>query len=152
MQAISVKRLMNACLQARKITGMFPELPVHMVPRHNNVIDAVYTLSQEKDKVYIRDVCRWLELTPPSVTKMIGELEALGILRKISDEQDKRFVYLQLTDKGLQHYETYVNSYHTRLAECLDISDDDAATTYRTINALYEQLHSLNQAGKSAAP
>jgi DNA-binding MarR family transcriptional regulator len=141
LQTELVKELVDACFLAKKITELTPPLPGKMVPRHNNVIDAIHELSQTQPRVFVSDVARRLGTTPPSITKLVGQLEDMGYVRKLPDPNDRRFVAPQLTDKGEDHFERYVRSYHEELAQALrDLDEDRCRTTVQTIRALYEKM------------
>ena len=66
------------------------------------------------------DVSKTLQVTKPSITKLINELEQLGVVQKNPDAGDKRIVWLQLTEVGLSYYNFYVQQYHDWLAVQLE--------------------------------
>jgi len=140
-----VKELLDTCFLAKKITEMTPTLPTGMVPRHNNVIDAIYVLSQEKERVFISDISNRLNTTAPSITKLVGQLEKMGYLIKIGHKEDKRFVSLQLTDAGVAHYEAFVRSYHNDLAEILAVlSNKECRTAIDVVKTLYAKVEAYS--------
>ena len=79
-----------------------PELPEGMTPRHVHVIDAIYQLERTGEMVKVSDVSEYLEVTRPSITRLIRELETLGAVSKIADTQDKRIVWLGVDGSGAQ--------------------------------------------------
>jgi len=140
-----VKELLDTCFLAKKITEMTPTLPTGMAPRHNNIIDAIYVLSQEKERVFISDISKRLNTTAPSITKLVGQLEKMGYLIKIGHKEDKRFVSLQLTDAGVAHYEAFVRSYHNDLAEILAVlSDEECRTAIDVVKTLYAKVEAYS--------
>lgn len=136
-----VKQLIDACFLAKKVTELTPPLPGKMVPRHNNVIDAIHEMSRTQEQVFVSDVARRLGTTAPSITKLVSQLEAMDYVRKIPDPNDRRFVALELTPAGEDHYERYVRSYHAELAEALsDLDEDQCRAAVQTIELLYEKM------------
>ena len=136
-----MKQLIDACFLAKKVTELTPPLPGNMVPRHNNVIDAIYEMSQTQEQVFVSDVARRLGTTAPSITKLVSQLEKMGYVRKIPDPGDRRFVALELTPAGKDHYERFVRSYHAELAEALsDLDEEQCRTAVKTIELLYEKM------------
>ena len=69
------KELIDSCFIAKKITETMEELPKGFKPRHIHVIDSIYQLSKKKSDVRISDVSSKLNVTTPSITKLINELE-----------------------------------------------------------------------------
>ncbi len=141
MYAALVKELIDACFLAKKVTELTPPLPEGMVPRHNNVIDAIQELSRTQPQVFVSDVARRLGTTAPSITKLVGQLEEMGYVRKLPDPTDRRFVALELTPAGVDHYERFVRSYHDELALALaDLDEDQCRAAVDTIRLLYEKM------------
>ncbi len=46
------------------------------------------------------DLARLLGLTPPTLTHLSGKLVKKGLIVRVADEEDRRIVYLQITDAG----------------------------------------------------
>lgn len=134
-----IKRLMDCSFQAKKITELTPPLPLKMVPRHNNIIEAIKDIGDKKERVYISDVSRSLGTTAPSITKLINQLEEIGYLIKITNEKDRRYVSIKLTEKGENHYKVYVEEYHKHLCELLEgLNEEDCLTAVNIINQVYD--------------
>ncbi|ONI38899.1 hypothetical protein AN639_06925 [Candidatus Epulonipiscium fishelsonii] len=51
------------------------------------------------DKYTVSDIAEILEISKPSVTQKIKELEQLGYVKKVQSETDKRVFYLAITDE-----------------------------------------------------
>lgn len=115
-----IKKFLDACQKAKRITEMMPELPKGMTPRHVHVIDAIYQLEQMGETVKVSDVSEYLNVTRPSITKMIRELEELGAVAKTADTADRRVVWLKLTKLGHSYYDTYIQRYFTWIGRQLE--------------------------------
>lgn len=138
-----IKHLLTACHEAKRITELMPALPQGMTARHVYALDAIRQLEQSGEPVRVSDISDYLQGTRPSVTKLIQELEALGVVRKFPDCRDKRVVLLELTPLGQQYYDFYVEQYQSRLAEQLgDLSPEDIQTTIATIHRFYQVVRS----------
>ncbi|AJE54037.1 MarR family winged helix-turn-helix transcriptional regulator [Paenibacillus polymyxa] len=48
------------------------------------------------------DLARLLGLTPPTLTHLSGKLVQKGLVVRVADEEDRRIVYLQITDTGIE--------------------------------------------------
>jgi len=141
-----LKELLDACFIAKRITKSMPDLPCGLKPRHIHVIDAIYELRQKYGTVRVSDVSKRLDITMPSVTKLINELTVMGVVEKAETSADKRAMLLRLTKKGHQYEEQYVIAYHAQWAERItDITDDQAAAAIRTIISLQKAMPEISE-------
>lgn len=133
-----LKRFIDACTTARRIVETMPELPKGIKPRHIHVIDAVVLTEQQKGKVQVSDISRHLNVTMPSITRLVRELEEQGVLIKYPDKEDGRNVLLKLTGLGQKYYRRYVHDYYQELGQRLEaISRAELKTAVQTINKVY---------------
>ena len=133
-----LKRFIDACTTARRIVETMPELPKGIKPRHIHVIDAIVLTEQQKGKVQVSDISRHLNVTMPSVTRLVRELEEQGVLVKYPDREDGRNVLLKLTVLGQEYYQRYVHDYYQELGQRLEeISRANLKTAVQTINKVY---------------
>jgi len=141
MKPENIKDLLDACFVAKKITETMADLPVGMKPRHIHVIDAVHELEQQEKNVRVSDVSKKLNITAPSVTKLIKELLEMGLITKTGDSHDKRSITLQLTEKGRQYEKQYVTDYHYSWAiNASEITEAQAEAAITVIHTLYEAM------------
>lgn len=144
MDLKSVKKFMDACQEAKYITELLPKLPPGMSPRHVKVIDVIWQLKQTGQDIKVSDVSEFLNVTRPSITKLISELEKEGALNKIPDRADKRVVHLELTALGQKYYEFYVEKYQSWLARKFqenEIRSEDLEATADTISQVYRLMN-----------
>ena len=142
MEIVLVKKFLDSCHEAKRIIELMPELPRGMSPRHIQVLDVLHHLNEGGREVKISDISSFLKVTRPSITKLIHELEALGAVRKIPDDDDRRVVKLVFTDLGLCYYDFYIRKYHKWLAEQFsEISPEAFQTAIDTIHQVYEILN-----------
>ncbi|MBW3088424.1 winged helix-turn-helix transcriptional regulator [Bifidobacterium sp. 82T24] len=134
-----VRRLLDVCWKAKRITELMPALPKGMKPRYVHVIDAIWHLNEPNGQTVgvarVGDVSAFLGVTTPSVTKLVNDMTALGLVEKHADDADRRAVTLTLTTRGLNIRRTYVEEYHARLARLLGgLTVDQCETTVATIS------------------
>lgn len=140
MTTEKLKELLDACFVAKRITETMADLPKGMKPRHIHVIDAIYELGRNS-LVRVNDVSRYLNITTPSVTKLINELLDMEAVAKSEDKEDKRFTLLSLTDKGLQYEKQYVTDYHALWAgKMIDITDEQVTSAIAVIASLQKAM------------
>lgn len=84
MKLENVKSLLDVCFKAKRITEIMPALPKGIKPRHIHVLECIKALGIEQKEVRVSDISRKLNITTPSVTKLINELEHLELISKSS--------------------------------------------------------------------
>lgn len=141
MDTKSLKKLLDVCYVAKRVVETLPELPKGMKPRHVHVLEAIHEMQQEQGRCRVSDVSASLNITTPSVTKLIQELESLEMLQKQSDEEDKRIVLLSLTKKGRECVKRYVIDLHSEWAGAMgDIGDRQIEDTIYLIRRLSDTM------------
>lgn len=133
-----IRELLNSCFLAKKITEMMPMLPENLKPRHIHIITKIAECGNEKQVVRVKDISDDLNVTMPSITKLVSELESMQIIEKYQIPQDKRATALMLTALGKEYYQTYVVEYHSRLL--LEFSELDTKEAMAMIDTT-KRLH-----------
>lgn len=142
MNDAQMKQLLDACFLAKRITERMPPLPAGIKPRHIHVIASI--AEHGENAVRVSDVSSALDVTTPSVTKLLNELEAAGAVRKEAGREDRRVVGLRLTELGESYYRTYVLEYHSRIMAALSsLSDEQIRTATQTIERLYRAVDQI---------
>ncbi len=141
MQPDSLKRVLDTCFLAKRITETLPELPQHMKPRHIHVLDAVESVRRQEGICRVSDVSERLKITMPSVTRLIQELEKLGLLQKETDREDGRFTLLELTEAGTECVRKHVVDFQEEWAGKLgSVTDEQAEEVIRVVEELWRTL------------
>lgn len=141
MRTEKLKRLLDACYVAKRVVETLPELPKGMKPRHIHVLDAVYETQRSQGMCRVSDVSARLNITTPSVTKLIQELEQRGLLEKDVDAEDRRVVLLGLTEAGMACVKRYVVDLHRKWAnEMEDITDEQVEEAIYLITRLRDTM------------
>ncbi|MCI5649444.1 MAG: MarR family winged helix-turn-helix transcriptional regulator [Fusicatenibacter sp.] len=136
-----LRRLLDACFAAKRIVETLPELPDGMKPRHIHVLEAIWEQQNHQGFGRVSDISAQLEITMPSITKLVQELEGMGMLKKETDPKDRRVSFLYLTEAGRDCVERYVTQFHREWAEALpDISDQQAEEVIQRIARLGETM------------
>lgn len=73
------------------------------------------------------DLSELLELSRPSITRILNDLERKGLITRNIDKNDRRRVHIELTNSGLKALET-ANSRLLHIAERLVVSLGDSDT------------------------
>ena len=134
-----IKRMLDACYQAKRIREMLPPLPEGIVSSHIRYMDMIQKLQKQKDHVKVSDLSDVLNIPRPGVTRTIKEMDKKGLVQKTASPDDGRVSYLSLTDHGKEISEKYNENYFNELTPYLDdISDDDADCMVQTIQKFYD--------------
>ena len=134
-----IKRMLDACYQAKRIREMLPPLPEGIVSSHIRYMDMIQKLQKQKDHVKVSDLSDVLNIPRPGVTRTIKEMEKKGLVQKTASPDDGRVTYLSLTDHGKEISEKYNENYFNELTPYIDdISDADADCMVQTIQKFYD--------------
>lgn len=141
MNEDQIKILLDSCFIAKGITEKMKELPQGFKPRHIHIIDAISRLHETLDEVRVSDVSHQLQITTPSVTKLINELAEKGVVCKQEHDLDKRVTLVELTPLGKEYEQKYVHEYHQEWAQKLeDISEEEIQLVVSTLNKLAKAM------------
>ena len=100
MKTTDLEKLLDSCFTAKRIIETLPELPKGMKPRHVHVLHAIYELQDLTEGCRVSDVSKKLNITMPSITKLVQELDEKKLLKKFIRPGDKRVTLLKLTEEG----------------------------------------------------
>ncbi len=92
---------------------------------------------KDNDPLRMSQLAEYVGTTPPTVTKLVRELENRGLVVRHPDAADGRASILSLTDKGRQVAEQIG---YTRLEELQGVMTQWSNTDLQTFIALFEQL------------
>ena len=134
-----VKRMLDACYQAKRIRELLPPLPQGVMPSYIQYMDTIQKLEKQGIKVKISDISDAMNLPRPGVTRTVKEMEAKGYLHKFASKEDGRVTYIAITEEGKKLSHKYDKDYFWELALSLsDISEEDADCMIRTIEKFYQ--------------
>ncbi len=97
---------------------------------------ALFVLMEERQATAGR-LAREAELNPASVTAMVDQLEAQGLVQRRRDYQDRRVCWISLTEQGRSEVAEKEARWRERLAEAFaDTPDEDLKTASRVLERL----------------
>ena len=134
-----IKRMFDACYQAKRIREMLPPLPPGVMPSYIQYLDAIQKLEKKDIHVKVSDISDVMNLPRPGVTRTVKEMEKKGYLSKIASPDDGRVTYISITEEGWKLFRKYDENYFGELsADLSDISEEDADCMIRTIAKFYQ--------------
>lgn len=139
--AIKVQKLLDACFQAKQLTEQLPVLPDRLSRTHNRILNTIAQLQNRDGGCRTSDVARFLNITMPSITRTIRDLENKGFVEKTEDENDRRASLVHLTEKGESYYRRYILNFHSSWAEGLsDLSMEDIENFIHVLNRFQQAM------------
>lgn len=141
MNSAKVKDMIDVCYKARRILELLPKLPTGVAPSYIHYLDVIQALEKKQKLVKISDIAFELNLPKPGVTRTVKEMESKGYVNKYASDEDKRIIYISISDKGMELYEKYNYLYFNELANDLnDVSFEDANLMIETMEKFYEVM------------
>ena len=136
-----IKRLLDACYEAKRIRDMLPPLPDGVTPSYIHFLDVIEQIEKNGTSVKVSDISDALNLPRPGVTRTVKEMEQKGYLAKKASGEDARITYLSITDEGKKLSAKYNEQVFNALLPDLEaISGEDAECTIRTIERFYQVM------------
>lgn len=144
MQPEKIKRMLDACYEAKRIRELLPPLPDGVAPAYVQYIDVIHKLRSTRENVKISDISDYLKLPRPGVTRTVKEMETKGYLKKTTSSEDARITYIAVTEKGEDLSEKYDKNYYDRLSTYLgNISEEEADCMISTIHKFYDVMREV---------
>lgn len=141
MTTRNIKHLLDAFYQAKRVRELMPALPKGVTPAFIHYLDTIAALQQQGVRVKVSDISDALHIPRPGVTRTVKDMVDGGYLEKAASEEDGRVTYLTITEKGRILSQVFDSEFFAQLAPLLaDVSDEDAATTIRTIEKVYQVM------------
>jgi DNA-binding MarR family transcriptional regulator len=131
---------------AKRAIECMPELPKEMKPSHIRVLDVIYKKYNQTGSVRVTDVSTAMQITKPSITKLINELVEIGTVKKTIADDDKRIVLVELSLFGKECVQKYVLDYHAKLAEYFsEIDQEKYLSMIETIEFIYQSMREVSE-------
>lgn len=141
MTTRNIKHLLDAFYQAKRVRELMPALPKGVTPAFIHYLDTIAALQQQGVRVKVSDISDALHIPRPGVTRTVKDMVDGGYLEKAVSEEDGRVTYLTITEKGRMLSQVFDSAFFAQLTPLLaDVSDEDAATTIRTIEKVYQVM------------
>ena len=141
MTSEKIKRMLDACYQAKRIRDLLPPLPEGVMPSYIQYLEKIQALEKQGIRVKVSDISAAMSLPRPGVTRTVKEMEAKGYLRKTSSREDGRITYITITEAGAGLSDKYDRKYYGELAPYFEeIPEKDVEITIRTLKKVYQVM------------
>lgn len=131
----------NAPLEQRLLSAFFRfvHTPWHIVPApgltrtETGILMGIDRGQRQGNPLRVRDLSKIMRVSSPTATQHLNKLEEQGFVRREQSKDDRREVFIVITDKGLEELEAHRNALDQNIRELIArIGAEDA-----------EQLHTL---------
>ena len=134
----TIKDMLDACYQAKRIRELLPALPKGVTSSYIHFLDTIEKREKRGLRVKISDIGEELKLPLPGVTRTVKEMEAGGYLQKTVSREDGRVTYLSIPPKGRELSQKYNGQYFEELAPLLsEISEEEVRQMIHTVDEIY---------------
>lgn len=105
----SLLRRVRCYLRARRLRGLlFPE-NVFADPAWDMLLD-LFACKLEGNRVCISDACMAASVPTTTALRWVNRLEQLGLVERLSDPEDSRRVYVELTETATGRVESWLKA------------------------------------------
>lgn len=134
--------VMDSLFVAKKAYEALPPLPPWIKPIYHRVLNLLYQYKEQEKEIRVSELSIALEMQLPNMTKLINEMTNAGLVQKVRSSQDKRAVFIQISEKGIDYFTNYVLVYRRRLQkEFEEFDEQDCYTMIKMINAIQKKIH-----------
>lgn len=89
MTSEKIKRMLDACYQAKRIRDLLPPLPEGVMPSYIQYLEKIQALEKQGIRVKVSDISAAMSLPRPGVTRTVKEMEKKGYLKKLASPDDR---------------------------------------------------------------
>ncbi|HWK23093.1 MAG TPA: MarR family transcriptional regulator [Ureibacillus sp.] len=134
--------VMDSLFLAKKAYEALPPLPPGIKPIYHRVLNMLYQYKEEGKEIRVSELSVALDMQLPNMTKLINEMNDAGLVQKVRSKQDKRAVFIQISEDGIQYFKEFVLVYRRKLQkEFEEFDEQDCYTMIRMINEIQEKIH-----------
>lgn len=134
---MKVKRLSHKCIKTKDLH-----------PGEYMTLNTIYRLKmiQEEASLGVKtsDIGKCLEMKKPATSKMLNNLEDKGYIKRLSNKKDRRVIYIDLTDSGLELLKYHHLQMEDFTSKIIDkMGKDDMETFISLLNKLSNSIQEL---------
>ncbi len=100
---------------------------------------------ESRGPLTLGELAAYENVQPPSITRIVGNLEATGLVERTSDENDRRVSLVQITDAGQAELGAIRSQRNAWLAQRLATLDEDDLSQLRAALAVFDKILELDE-------
>ena len=122
---------------ARRLQKYFREAGLEITVEQWSVLVHLW----KQDGVNQQELCNRTFRDKPSITRLVDNLEKLGLVKRVAGKDDRRINFIFLTDEGRSLRDKTMELASNTLVEGLDgVSEEDVEVVRRVLTRVYENL------------
>ena len=132
---------------ALKLMRAMRRRPMQNAPEFPPAVGRTLMMLQANDGASPAELCECMDVRPSSMSELLGRMEEHGLVRRVSNEADKRATKVFLTDTGseaVQRIQARFREENDRLAACF--TAEEAAQFCALCDRLSAHMEELAQA------
>ena len=140
-----VSQIVGALYIAKRATFLLPEKPSEIKKGQFGLLAALYRIKNEEGKARVSDITEALKARNPNIIKAINHSVSMGLLKRSKDVSDKRVVYVEFTEAGIEFYQNTLMVLHENLMEYFKLIEDDKwLNMIETVNMAYQMIENVS--------
>ncbi len=144
----SLQDFFNVFQKLKKVTHTQKNMPFKQSDMM--VLHYLHKHVTDEQGMKVSEIGKLLELAPPTVTAIINSLEEKNYIIRSYNKQDRRNVYVSLTEDGVRAAEEATQFFIKKMQGCMDyIGEEDTKELLRITNKIIEYV-SLNKEDMNA--
>lgn len=134
--------VMDSLLVAKKAYEALPPLPSGIKPVYHRVLNLLYQSKEQEKEIRVSELSVALDMQLPNMTKLINEMSEVGLIQKVRSNQDKRAVFIQISEEGTDYFKNHVLVYRKQLqVEFEEFDEQDCYTMIQMIHKIQQKIH-----------
>lgn len=115
------------------------EMPKKFTKAMKGELFAIFYILYTKEKVSPKMIREEMDITSARTSRMLNSMEKKNLIRRLNNEDDKRGVYIELTQEGIELAEETKNKVVFNVEKMLKkLNEDDAKDFVRIVKILAE--------------
>lgn len=103
-------------------------------------------LKSKGPKIRVSDLGHMLRISKPSVTQMMQSLEGKGLIKRVQNPEDKRSMYVELTDVGAAVSEKMLDEFQASFEDMQEfLGEDDMKKLITLLEKLTDYLNTKSE-------
>ncbi len=125
--------------------GTMPKIPIRKSEMYT-LMNLGNLLKKYPDGVKLGTLSKVLNLAPPTVTPMINALEENGYIERIGSKEDRRVVFIRLTEMGQKFLDEKENHFKSNIKELVNyLGEEDSKTFIRIVQKTANFLSQMSK-------
>lgn len=143
------KEFLNSIAKIKKLahkSKKSQEFHIGMIMTIKTIMDNCQQNSNDENYCGMKtsDLTKILCITKPATSKMLNALEENGYIERCSNKNDRRVVYVRVTDEGKECLEEEIKKFNNFICKVIEkMGEDDTDNLIRLLGKLYDVIEEM---------